>query len=148
MLSNTHPIVASSLHRIVTCIFLTLFAGKAVADIKYGEWQITVQVQATGLPVEVPPETYTKCISQRNLTPGTNHDKKSCGNLDIQKKGDTVTWSVNCAKGGDTMKGSGNITYTGDAMAGTGLFEAGGKTMPTMKMNLNYTGKRLGPCTN
>lgn len=127
-------------------LLLLLGMASAEARIKYGKWEITVQAHATGLPIEIPPETYTKCLSRRNLTPGANADKKSCGKQKVKREGDKVSWSVSCTKDGDKMNGGGTITFKGNDMEGKGYFEAGGKGMPTMKMQLKYTGKRLGRC--
>lgn len=118
----------------------------AEARIKYGLWEISVQAHATGMPFEIPPETFKKCISRRDMTPGSNADKKSCGKQKVKRDGDTVNWTVSCIKEGDTLNGGGEITYKGNTMAGDGFFEVGGKGMPTMKMQLKYSGKRLGRC--
>lgn len=131
---------------LIFILLLVLGIASAEARIKYGKWEITVQAHATGLPVEVPPETYTKCLSRRDITPGKNADKKSCGKQKVKREGDTVQWSVRCTKDGDTMNGGGQISFKGNSMTGKGHFEVGGKGMPTMKMQLRYSGKRLGRC--
>lgn len=134
----------------LSCVALMygLTVTSAEAKIKYGLWEISVQAHATGMPIEVPPEIFKKCISRRNMTPGSNADKKSCGKQKVKRDGDTVSWTVSCTKEGDTMHGGGKITYKDDTMAGDGFFEVGGKGMPTMKMQLKYSGKRLGQCKN
>lgn len=123
-----------------------LTMATAEARVNYGLWEITVQAHATGIPTEIPPETFKKCISRRNLTPGQNADKKSCGKQVVKRDGDTVSWTVKCTKGGDTMTGGGKILYKEKSMSGDGFFEVGGKGMPTIKMQLRYSGKRLGRC--
>lgn len=132
------------LSAIVVVYGLTMTSAEA--RIKYGLWEISVQAHATGMPIDIPPETFKKCISRRDLTPGNNADKKSCGKQKVKRDGDTVNWTVSCTKAGDTMNGSGQITYKANTMTGNGFFEVGGKGMPTMKMQLKYSGKRLGKC--
>ncbi|MDH5409121.1 MAG: DUF3617 domain-containing protein [Gammaproteobacteria bacterium] len=128
------------------CLLSFAVVPTSEAKIKYGMWEITVQAHATGIPMEIPAETFKKCISRRSLTPGSNADKKSCGKMDVKRNGDTVNWNVSCTKDGDKMNGGGTVTYKGDGMSGKGFFEAGGKGMPTMKMQIKYSGKRLGKC--
>jgi len=144
------PLLQTGLLKFVALAGIALALGLtttiAEAKIKYGLWEITVQAHATGMPIEVPPEVLKKCITRANLTPGSNADKNSCGRMKIKRDGDAVSWSVKCTKGDDTMNGGGHVTYNGDTMTGKGFFEAGGKGMPTMKMQIKYSGKRLGRC--
>jgi len=118
----------------------------AEAKIKYGMWEFTVQAHGTGLPVEVAPDTYQKCITRRNPTPGLNENNKGCSKQKVKVEGDTVSWSISCETDEDKMTGGGTVTYMDDTMSGKGAFEAGGKGMPTMKLQLKYSGKRLGNC--
>ena len=132
----------------VGCIVLSFFllVNTAQAQIKYGLWQITIKVQMDGTPVDTPQETFQKCITRKDLTPGNNQDKEGCAKDKVTRKGDSVNWTVSCAKDKHTMKGSGLVVYTGDSMTGHAQFQAGGKGMATMKMKLQYKGKRLGKC--
>ena len=118
------------------------------ARIKYGLWAITVQTKMEAMPTEIPSETIKKCIRKDDLTPGSNEIKDGCKAPKIARKGDTVSWNISCDKDDHTMSGSGKITYSGDSLKGEGQFKAGGKGLPSMKMTLVYTGKRLGECLN
>ncbi|MDH5445743.1 MAG: DUF3617 domain-containing protein [Gammaproteobacteria bacterium] len=130
------------------CIFIGfgLFTNTALAKIKYGMWEITVKVQMDGMPVDTPQEKIQKCITRKNLTPGDNNDKEGCDMDKVNRKGDTVSWTVNCARDKHTMKGTGVVVYSDNTMTGHAQFQAGGKGLATMKMKLQYKGKRLGKC--
>ncbi len=130
------------------CILLGfgLLIGNAQARIKYGLWEITVKVQMDGTPVDTPEETFKKCITRKNLTPGDNKDKQGCEKDKVTRKGDTVNWTVSCEKDKHTMTGNGVVVYSGNTMTGNAQFQAGGKGMATMKMKLHYNGKYLGKC--
>lgn len=118
----------------------------AWARINYGLWEITIKVQLDGTPVDNPEETFQKCISSNDLTPGNNADKEGCDKDKVTRKDDTINWSVKCSKDDHTMIGNGQVVYSGDNMVGNAQFQAGGKGMASMKMKLQYTGKRLGKC--
>lgn len=130
------------------CIGLGLFllAGNAQARIKYGLWEITVSVQLDGTPVENPHETIQKCITSKDLTPGNKQDKEGCSKDKVTRKGDKVNWTVSCSKDKHTMTGNGLVVYSGNSMTGNAQFQAGGKGLATMKMQLQYKGRRLGKC--
>lgn len=98
------------------------------------------------MPVDTPQEIFQKCISRDDLTPGNNKDKQGCDKDKVHRKGDSVNWTVSCAKDKHTMQGSGLVVYSGDTMTGHAQFQAGGKGMATMKMKLQYKGKRVGKC--
>ena len=137
-------------HRLISlcCIAMgfVFMVGNAQARIKYGLWEITVQVQMDGAPVDAPQEKIRKCISRKDLTPGNNQDKEGCDKGKVTRKGDTVNWTVSCSKDDHTMTGNGLVVYSGNTMTGNAQFQAGGKGLATMKMKLQYKGKRLGKC--
>ena len=130
------------------CVGLGFFllVGHAQARIEYGLWEITIEVQMDGIPVDAPQETIKKCISRNDLTPGNMQDKQGCDKDKVTRKGDTVNWVVSCAKDKHTMTGNGLMVYSGKSMTGNAQFQAGGKGLATMKMQLQYKGRRLGKC--
>ncbi len=130
------------------CVVLSvaLPLGAAEARINYGLWEITVKVQLDGTPVDNPEETFQKCITSTDLTPGNNADSEGCDKAKVTRKDDTINWTVSCAKDKHTMSGNGTVIYSGDTMTGNAQFQAGGKGMATMKMKLQYQGKRVGKC--
>lgn len=125
---------------------MTLPVGAAQAGINYGLWEIIIQVQLDGMPVDHPQETIQKCITPKDLTPGNNDDKEGCAKDKVTVQGNTVNWTVSCSRDKHTMQGAGLIVYSGDTMTGNAQFQAGGKGLATMKMKLQYKGRRLGAC--
>lgn len=132
----------------IFCVVLgfSLMTDYAHARIRYGLWEIIVKVQMDSMPVDTPQETFKKCITRKNLTPGDNKDKQGCKKDKVTRKGDTVSWTVSCAKDKHTMTGNGVVVYSNRSMSGHAQFQAGGKGMATMKMKLQYKGKYLGRC--
>lgn len=128
------------------CLVFILIPSQAQARIKYGLWEITIKMQMDGMPVDTPQQTFQKCISRKDLTPGNNEDKQGCDKDKVTRNKDTVNWTVSCSKDKHTMTGSGLVVYSGNTMAGHAQFQAGGKDLATMKMKLQYKGKRLGKC--
>jgi len=122
------------------------FQDNAQARIKYGLWEITVTVKMDGMPTDNPSEVFQKCINRNNLTPGNNTDKDGCDKDKVNRKGDTVNWTVNCAKDKHTLSGSGLVVYSDTTMSGHAEFQAGGKELATMNMKLQYNGKYMGKC--
>ncbi len=130
------------------CISLgfTFLLNDVQARIKYGLWEISIQVQMDAMPTDSPWEVIQKCISKKDLTPGNNNDKDGCEKNKVIRKGDTVNWTVSCAKEKHTMTGNGLVVYSDNTMTGHAQFQAGGEGLATMNMKLKYKGKRLGKC--
>lgn len=133
---------------IITCIIISssLMTNHAHARIKYGLWEITVTPVMDSSPVEDPASTIKQCITSKNLTPGDKKDQEGCKTYNVTRKGDTVSWTVNCTRDKHTMSGRGEVTYEKNKMSGHAQFQAGGKGLATMKMQLQYSGRYLGRC--
>ena len=144
--NNTNALRRSLLGLTCVCLSFMLLVSRAEARIKYGLWEINISVQMDGTPVDNPQETIQKCINSKDLTPGSHQDNDGCNQGDVVRKGDTVNWTVSCAKDNHTMTGNGLVVYSGDTLTGNAQFQAGGKGMATMKMKLYYKGKRVGKC--
>jgi len=112
-------------------------------DIHEGEWKITVKFDAPGMPMKMPPNTYTQCIQKDQPIPKNEKPNQVCETKDIKTKGDTVTWSVVCTNRGGEMTGKGVATYKGDKMEGTMTM-----TMEDQGPNFisRYKGVRIGDC--
>lgn len=111
--------------------------------LREGEWKITVIFDAPGMPMKMPANTYTQCITKDQPIPKDEKPNQVCDIRDINEKGNTVTWTVSCANRGGKMTGKGIVTYDGDKMEGT-------MTMSTEGEGANFTsqyqGIRIGDC--
>lgn len=112
-------------------------------NIQEGEWKITVNFEIPGMPMKMPPNTYTQCIKKDQPVPKSEKPNQVCEAKDIKVQGNTVTWSVTCTNRGGKMTGKGVVTYEGDKMEGkmTMTMEGQGANMVS-----EYQGVRIGDC--
>jgi len=117
-----------------------VFAGSDV-NMKEGLWEITSEVKMPGM--SMPPSTHTQCISKDDLVPQKDQPGQECQATNVQYKGNTVTWEIECSGQSGVMTGTGQITYNGDSFVG--IVEI---TMPGqgIKMTTHMKGRRIGAC--
>jgi hypothetical protein len=110
---------------------------------KPGKWQITVQMEMPGMPVQMPPTTQTICLTEddvNNPQKSLPSDPKSdCKVSDYKIEGNTITWTVSCPK--QQALGSGKITFAGDTYTGAMKL-----MVHEHEMSMKYNGKWLGSC--
>ncbi len=112
-------------------------------DIHEGEWKITVSFDLPGLPMKMPPNTYTQCIRKDQPVPKSEKPNQTCEIKDIRTQGDTVTWAVDCTNRGGKMTGKGKITYKDDKMEGRMTMKMEGQGVDMVS---HYQGVRIGDC--
>ncbi len=110
-------------------------------DIQEGQWQITMEMEIPGMPMKMPPATYTQCIKKDDLIPQDEKQNQECVQKNVTVKGNTVSWTVECDVPGGQMTGKGKITYHKDKMEGQMTTQGQG-----MKMVSHFKGHRLGEC--
>lgn len=117
-----------------------VFAGSDV-NMNEGLWEITSEVKMPGM--SMPPSTLTQCITKDDLVPQKAQSAMGCQVTDVQYKGNTVTWKIECSGQGGVMTGTGQITYNGDSFVGQVKM-----TMPGqgMKVTTHMKGRRIGDC--
>jgi Protein of unknown function (DUF3617) len=90
-------------------LFLAGTLGAADLKVKHGQW--TASVEITGLPVALPPHTFTYCVDKDSAIP-QEKQMKGC-TINMHHKENTVNWTMSCDNGG---KGTGTVTYQWDSM--------------------------------
>lgn len=115
-------------------------AGSGV-DIEEGKWEITVTTEVAGMPMKMPPTTFTQCIKKDEPVPHQEQPNQKCKMSDIKTEGNTVSWTMTCKNPGGDMIGKGKVSYEGDKMNGGMDMETQG-----MKMTTKFDGHRVGPC--
>ena len=124
------------------CVLPTL--AFAASPAKPGKWEMTMQMEMTGMPMKMPAHTVTYCLTKEEaenpekLAP-EGRKNSDCKRTDLKIDGNTVSWKVECEK--SKMTGEGKVTYSGDGFDG-GMhmtMASGGE------MNAKYSGKYLGP---
>jgi hypothetical protein len=115
----------------------------------HGRWEVTVQMDMPGMPMQLPPQTLTQCITPEQAKDpkrsvpqaGRGQNPNDCSVSDYKVEGNKVTWAMKC-EGREPMTGSGEMVYSGDTYKGTVKVNTSGQNM-----TMNYSGKRLGDCT-
>ena len=136
----------------IAVLVVSLAAAAAViaqqGPMRPGRWQNTVQMQMPNMPVQMPAQTTTRCVTAEQLQRDPNSwipsgpDGSSCKISDQKIVRNTVTWKVACT-GQMAMTGDGELTFMEDAY--DGALKA---TVPQMgEMTIKLTGKRVGDCT-
>jgi hypothetical protein len=142
-------------------------AGVAGAEesVKEGKWEFTSEMQVEGMPKmpELPagmklPDgmavsskgntmrtTVTKCVTNQDMVPADEKDK-NCKVTKMERRGNTVNWSVVCTDKEGKTTGDGTATYSGNTMRSKMVMntQSGGYSG---KQEVKTTGRYLGPCT-
>jgi hypothetical protein len=108
---------------------------------KEGLWDITVKMDVPGMSVQIPPKTYTQCLTPKEAVPKPKEENNKCEIVKQDIKGDTVSWSVECKTKEGTAVSDGTITYKGDTMEGVITMKQG-----DMKATQRLSGRWIGKC--
>jgi len=134
-------------------ILLVVGTGTAAAagpDFKEGQWNVSYQMEVTGMPFAMPPITAKKtmCLDKNNYVPDNSQPGQECKVSDQQVNGNTVTWVMHCRAQERTIEGQGKITYKGDRYDGVmdaKLLSADNQG-PAVGYKYTMQGQRLGAC--
>jgi hypothetical protein len=135
---------------VLTSVFsiLAVVAVSAQNPMRPGRWEVTMQMQMTNMPLQMPEMKSARCVTadeledpQRAVPNASSNPANACKVSDYKTTGSTVTWKVACAPPQE-MTGTGEMTFVGDTY--TGLMK-----MVTQQgaMVMKMSGKRLGDCT-
>jgi hypothetical protein len=95
------------------------------------------------MPFPLPAQKLKVCAAaDASEPPGSASDERGCVNSDMQRDGDTVTWTSVCA-GPPEMSGQGTITYSGEGDAYTGSIRYATEEGTIV---INLAGQRIGTC--
>jgi hypothetical protein len=113
-----------------------------------GRWEVTMQMEMPGMPVPLPPQTTTQCITpeqannpQQSVPQAGRGQVGDCKVADYKIDGNKVSWTMKC-EGREPMTGTGEMIYAGETYKGTIKVSARGQNV-----TMTYSGKRLGDCT-
>jgi hypothetical protein len=122
---------------------LPLIAHGASLNLREGEWEITMKMDMPGMPMAMPAQVMSRCITKKDLAnpvPGPQAGDGRCKVSDHRMQGNTATWKMACADG---TTGSGTATYGDTSYTSTMTMMQGGQP-PAMTMHQN--GRYLGAC--
>ena len=124
-------------------VFLFLFLSNIAEaqNMKEGLWQITMTIEMPGMPMQMPPQTYTHCLTKKDMVPQKGEPNQECRMVKRDIEGDTVTWVMECKTSEGTAVFNGKVTYKGDSFEGIIKMKQSG-----MEMTQNLKGKWIGEC--
>jgi hypothetical protein len=125
----------------VISLFLFSCTGQKGPNMKEGMWEVTVRMEVPGMPVQMSPQTYTQCMTQKEVVPQPGEPNQNCKIVKQDIKGDTVSWRVECKTNQGTAVSDGSITYKGDTMEGIITMTQG-----DMKATQRLSGRWIGTC--
>lgn len=123
--------------------FLVLFLSNIAEaqNMKEGLWQITMTIEMPGMPMQMPPQTYTHCLTKKDMVPQKEEPNQECRMVKRDIEGDTVIWVMECKTSEGTAVFNGKVTYKGDSFEGIIKMKQSG-----MEMTQNLKGKWIGEC--
>ncbi|HEC31836.1 MAG TPA: DUF3617 family protein [Deltaproteobacteria bacterium] len=122
-------------------LFLFLSNIAEAQNMKEGLWQITMTIEMPGMPMQMPPQTYTHCLTKKDMVPQKEEPNQECRMVKRDIEGDTVTWVMECKTSEGTAVFNGKVTYKGDSFEGIIKMKQSG-----MEMTQNLKGKWIGEC--
>jgi hypothetical protein len=112
-------------------------------NLKEGKWEITSKMEMTGMPMQMPEQKHTQCLTKKDLVPKSSQPGQECVVTDTKTTGNTVAWTMECKGQQGQMKGTGKMTYSGDTFKGEMVMTLAGQNM---KIVNRMTGRRIGDC--
>ena len=121
------------------CLFLTDIS--LAQNMKEGLWEITAKMEMQGMPMQMPPQTNTHCLTKKDTVPQKQESGQECKVTKHEVKGDTVTWVMECKTKEGTTVLNGKVTYKGETFDGVVKIKQAGT-----EMTQNLKGKWIGKC--
>jgi hypothetical protein len=112
-------------------------------DFKQGKYEITSKMEMPGM--SMPAKTVTQCLTQENPIPDKSVKNQDCEIVDMQEKGNTVTWTMTCTQQGQKVITTGEMAYAENAFTGKMTMNMGSQG-GNMTIKTQITGKRIGSC--
>lgn len=126
--------------------FLTAQA-QAAPNMKDGMWEITTKMEMPGMPMAIPPNKHTQCLTAKEAVPQQpEKNNQECKMTSIKVDGDSVSWAVQCRSKDSALDGAGKVTYKGDSMDGVMTMNVKESKQGAMQMTYRMSGKHIGPC--
>lgn len=132
-------------------VALFALASSAHGQAKGDLWELTVKMQMTGVPMDMPARTTRTCMDKNAkdeaFVPQKSGDGE-CRMVDQKRTGNVWRYRMECiSKDKDTVVMDGEVTYAADRSY-TGKMHMTGKSGGQgYEMTQTYTGRRVGDCT-
>lgn len=126
---------------VVSALVLLSSLVMAGPNMKEGKWQISSKMEMPGMPVQIPPQTFSHCLTKKDMVPRQEKPDQSCKMVNNSVKGSTVTWLMECNTPQGPSAIDGKVTYKGDTFDGVIKIRQAG-----MEMTQRMSGKWVGQC--
>ena len=126
---------------VVSVLVLLSSPVMAGPNMKEGKWQISSKMEMPGMPMQIPAQTYTHCLTKEDMVPRQKTPDQNCKMVNNTVKGSTVSWQMECATPQGPSTIDGKVTYKGDSFDGIIKIRQAG-----MEMTQQMSGKWIGPC--
>jgi hypothetical protein len=118
-------------------------AALAADGMKPGMYDYTVKMEMPGMPFQMPPQNFQRCVSQADVDKGKQYDNQSdrgsdCEVKNMKQSGNKVSFDLACKDG---TTGHAEYSATDTTMSGKTVMTREGTPM-TMAMSA----KRVGDC--
>jgi len=104
-------------------------------------YEVTVKMEVTGMPMQMPATTQRTCVKKGGNDADIVPHQDNCKVTDAKRVGNRLTFAIACT-GRDAMSGTGDFTFAGDGYDGRIRFKS-----QEMEMAQAITGRRVGGCT-
>jgi hypothetical protein len=125
----------------VTSIVLFSCSAQKGPNMKEGLWKITTRMEVPGMPVQMAHQTYSQCLTQKEVVPQPEESAEEFKIVKQDIKDDTASWVVECKTNKGTAVSDEKITYKGDTFAGVIQMTQG-----NMKATQRLSGRWMGKC--
>ncbi|MGQ9571387.1 MAG: DUF3617 domain-containing protein [Thermodesulfovibrionales bacterium] len=130
-----------SLMVVLICLGWVSYASAGSPNMKEGLWEITMTMEMPGMPMKMPPRTYTHCLTKKDMVPQKEEPNQECKMIKHDVKGDTVTWVIECKTPEGTAVSNGRVAYKGTTFEGVIKVKHAG-----VEVTQNLKGKWIGQC--
>lgn len=126
---------------VVSAFMLLSSPVMAGPNMKEGKWQVSSKMEMVGMPMQIPSQTYTYCLTKKDMVPRQENPDQSCKMIKTSVNDSSVSWQMECSTPQGPSNIDGKITYKGDTFDGVIKVRQAGMVM-TQRMN----GKWIGKC--
>lgn len=101
-------------------LVLGMGVGGHAADLNFKEdlWELTLIMEMPGIPIALPPQTFTQCLTRDRSLPTPSEGFRECQVSRMEVQDSRVTWEWVCDTGEGPAAVGGEMEYQGDRLSG------------------------------
>ena len=122
---------------LVGFVSTSVYAGEP--NVKSGMWKWSMTMQMAGMSFELPPTTYSSCLTKKDLIPQAPNTNEQCKMLKNRVTSDGVEWKMECRSEAGKSTSEGKMIYSKTRAKGEITVQTNGMTMVS-KVSGHYIG--------